>query len=185
MQKLTKEELQERRVVVIRAASEVFQRYGYARTTMLDLASAAHVSRPTLYELFPNKELIFAAVVHQLSQSTLEDYRALAPKLRSLRTKLLRFCGDWGTHGLRLTERYPDAKDLFDIEVPAVRAMYEDFILFLVDVIADEKEGRANQVEPFIRNLVFSLKGLLAGAENLQRMEEMIALQVEVFLKVL
>ena len=63
--------------------------------------------------------------------------------------------------------------------------MYEDFIRFLVEVIADERKVSSAQVEPLVRNLVFSLKGLLAGAETLQRMEEMIALQVEVFLKVL
>ena len=111
MQKLTEAVIEKRRDVVVRAATDVFQRYGYARTTMVDLADAAHVSRPTLYELFPSKELIFAAVIQQLSQSTLDRYRVLTPKLRSLRTKLLRFCGDWGTLGLRLTSRHPDAKD--------------------------------------------------------------------------
>lgn len=185
MHKLTETELQERRAGVVRAASEVFQRYGYARTTMVDLAAAARVSRPILYELFPSKELIFAAVVHHLSQSTLNGYRELLPKLRSLRAKLLRFCGDWGTHGLRLVERYPDAKDLFDLDVPAVREMYEDFISFLVEIIASEQKGSLPQIVRLVRNLVYSLKGLTAAAGSVRQMEEMIALQVEVFLKAL
>ena len=146
--KLSETELQKRRAEIVRASAEVFLRYGFARTTMVDLAAAARVSRPTLYEIFPGKEIIFAAVVQQLSQKKLDEYRGLVPRLRSLRAKLLRFCGDWGTHGLRLVERHPDAKDLFDLDVPAVRAMYEDFICFLVELIASEQNKSSAYTEP-------------------------------------
>ena len=48
---------------VVQAAIGVFLRYGYARTTMADIAQAAGLSRPTLYLEFPDKDAIFHAVV--------------------------------------------------------------------------------------------------------------------------
>ena len=168
--------------MAVQGAFAVFLRYGFAKTTMADLAVAAKLSRPSLYELFPGKNEIFAAVVHQLSDQSLQQYRDLLPRLRSLRSKLQRLCCDWGTHGLRLIERHPDAKDLFDLDVPAVREMYEDFAKLLFEVIATEGYTSAIPPEKLVRNLVFSLKGLKDAARDVDDMEQLIVLQVDVFL---
>ncbi len=181
--KISEIELNQRRTAVVHAATEVFLRYGYARTTMVDLAGAAQVSRPTLYELFPGKEQIFSAVVRSLSQTALQQYREMLPNIQSLKEKLHRFCTDWGTHGLKLVELHPDAKDLFDLAVPAVREMYEDFIHFLIEVISSEKHASPIPVEKLVRNLVYSLRGLEDAAADVRQMDEMIGLQVDVFLK--
>jgi len=44
-----------RRDDIVRAAIGVFLRYGYARTTMRDIAQATGLTRPTLYLTFPTK----------------------------------------------------------------------------------------------------------------------------------
>ena len=59
------------------AALIVFQRYGFARTTMSDIAEAVGMSRPALYLLFPNKEEIFAAAV--LSAMSSADFACTSP----------------------------------------------------------------------------------------------------------
>ena len=135
--KITQAGLEARRAAAVEAASVVFLRYGYGRTTMAELAAAAALSRPTLYELFPGKDDLFAAVIDRLSQQTIRRYRETLPHIKTSRKKMLLFCSDWATHGLKLTEQHPDAKDLFDLRFPAVRQMYEDFILFLVEVLSD------------------------------------------------
>ena len=104
---------------------------------MAELAAAAGLSRPTLYEIFPSKDDLFAAVIHNLSHQTIEQYRVMLSNPGTMETRLHFFCGDWATHGLKLIERHPDAKDLFDFRFPAVRQMFEDFITFLVEVISD------------------------------------------------
>ncbi len=180
--KITQIGIESRKTAAVEAATVVFLRYGYARTTMAELAAAAGLSRPTLYELFPAKDDLFAAVIEQLSQQTIRQYHDMLPKLKTLRTKLHHFCGDWATHGLRLIERHPDAKDLFDLRVPAVRQMYEDFIHFLVEVILNEDHSAQVQVEKVVRNLVFSLRGLKYAAKSVQHMETLVELQVDVFL---
>ena len=50
---------QEKDDQIIEAATSVFLRYGFRRTTMGDIAEAAGVSRPALYLRFCNKEHIF------------------------------------------------------------------------------------------------------------------------------
>ncbi len=180
-EKSSESELSERRDAVVRAASEVFLRYGYSRTTMVELANAAHLSRPTLYEVFPGKDEIFGAVIHNLSESTLDRYREALPRLPTLRKKLHYVCRDWGTHGLRLMSVHPDAKDLFDLNVAAVREMYESFVRFLSELIATEQSLRFPR-ERLVRNLVYSFKGLKDGASTISQMEDMIDLQVDIFL---
>jgi AcrR family transcriptional regulator len=44
-----------RRDDIVRVAIGVFLRYGYARTTMRDIAQATGLTRPTLYLTFPTK----------------------------------------------------------------------------------------------------------------------------------
>lgn len=181
--KITQIGVEARRAAVVEAAAKVFLRYGYARTTMAELAAAAALSRPTLYELFPGKDDLFAAVIDHLSQQTIRRYRETLPTLKTLRKKLLYFCSDWATHGLKLTEQYPDAKDLFDLRFPAVRQMYEDFILFLVEVLSNDIHLTPRvRLEKIVRNLVFSLLGLLDAAKDVEHMEALIALQVDILL---
>ncbi len=181
--KMTQTGVETRRAAVVKAAVEVFLRYGYARTTMAELAAAAALSRPTLYELFPGKDDLFAAVIDHLSQQTIQRYRDTLPKLKTMRKKLLYFCSDWATHGLKLTEQHPDAKDLFDLRFPAVRRMYEDFILFLVEILSNHIHlTQRVRVGRVVRNLVFSLLGLLAAAKDVEHMEALVALQVDIFL---
>ena len=181
--KMTPIGVEARRDAVVEAATEVFLRYGYARTTMAELAAAAALSRPTLYEIFPAKDDLFAAVIDHLSQQTIRQYRETLPAFKTLRKKLLYFCSDWATHGLKLTKQHPDAKDLFDLRFPAVRQMYEDFILFLVEVLLNDIHlAQRVPLEKIVRNLVFSLLGLLDAAKDVQHMEALVALQVDIFL---
>ena len=183
--KITQIGMEARKAAAVEAATVVFLRYGYTRATMAELAAAAELSRPTLYELFPGKDDLFAAVIEQLSRRTIRQYRDALPSLETLRTKLHHFCGNWATHGLKLVERHPDAKDLFDLRFPSVRQMYEDFIHFLIEVIQNHDHSASIPVEQVVRNLVFSLRGLKDAAKNVKHMERLVHLQVDIFLTTL
>jgi AcrR family transcriptional regulator len=50
------------REAIVAAAVPVFGRYGFRKTTMDLLAQAAGVSRPAVYQYFPNKTAVFRAV---------------------------------------------------------------------------------------------------------------------------
>lgn len=52
----------QKRTRILDGALKVFLAYGYARTTMDDIARAAEVSRPALYLVFRNKTDIYRAI---------------------------------------------------------------------------------------------------------------------------
>ena len=170
---------------MVAAAARVFMRYGYAKTTVAELADAAELSRPSLYEMFSGKDALFAAVVHRMSNETLQEFRKASPRLRTLRSKLHSFCGELATHGSKLAKQHPDAKDLFDLKFPVVREMYENFILFLIEVISAEPYVSRLPLAKAVRNLVFSFRGLKETARDVEHMEELVKLQVDMFLMTL
>jgi AcrR family transcriptional regulator len=54
---------------ILAAATAVFGSYGFSKSTIQEISSAAHVSKPLFYRHFRNKEEVFARVVdHVLTQ---------------------------------------------------------------------------------------------------------------------
>lgn len=62
---------------IIDAASRVFERFGYTKTSMNDIARAAHKGRRTLYTYFASKEEVFFAVIEK-------EVGALAASLKEI-----------------------------------------------------------------------------------------------------
>src|SRR5450830_276520 len=73
-----------RRQQIVTAATATFLRYGYARTTMGDVARAANMSRPTLYAAFPDKEQVFDAVIRGLVEAKIAQIRQQLASLPSI-----------------------------------------------------------------------------------------------------
>jgi len=67
---------QERRSTIHAAAIAVFSAQGFAATSMADIATAAGISRPALYQYFANKRDIFASAFAALIDESVD--RALA-----------------------------------------------------------------------------------------------------------
>ena len=64
------------RMRILRAASEVFGRLGYADTRVEDILEEAGISRPTFYRYFKSKDDVFDAVDEVLSMSFLQTWTA-------------------------------------------------------------------------------------------------------------
>ena len=177
----------DKRAEIVHAAVDVFLRYGYARTTMGDIASAAGVSRPTLYDAFPGKEEVFCAAVAELDARSYAQMDAALPRHRTLEAKLRYVCKKWGAHGFDLTAIHPDAKDLFDLRFPAVRAMYERFCAFVAGLIGERVavSGGKDSAAQLARGLVFSMRGLEETAADGADMRRLIDLQVSSLLALL
>jgi TetR/AcrR family transcriptional regulator of autoinduction and epiphytic fitness len=78
-----------KRVAIVGAAIEEFLAAGYDATSMDRIAARANVSKRTVYNHFPSKEALFAAILHQLWDASQDgdapSYRADQP----LRAQLL------------------------------------------------------------------------------------------------
>jgi len=89
---LTAREGQERRKQVLLAARWCFLHFGYAKTSLQDIASRAHLSRTLLYRMFANKEDIFRSMFEDLFS---DRYRAAEEISRSdgpRADRLMRLC---------------------------------------------------------------------------------------------
>jgi TetR/AcrR family transcriptional regulator, regulator of autoinduction and epiphytic fitness len=78
-----------KRVAIIEAAIEEFRAAGFEATSMDRIAARANVSKRTVYNHFPSKEALFAAILHQLWDAT---HTGNAPAYRAdepLRAQLL------------------------------------------------------------------------------------------------
>lgn len=62
-----------KRDAILAAATTLFRRYGYRRTSMEDIAKETGVSRPSLYSHFKNKDEVFRSLSVQLHENALSE----------------------------------------------------------------------------------------------------------------
>jgi len=172
---------------VIAGAADVFLRYGFARTTMGDIAKRVGISRPSLYLLFANKEEVFAAVIRRLNDDQLAAIRAALPGLPTLHAKVLFACETWGAHGVDLMTAHPDAKDLFDLSFAPVQEIYLKFQTLLAELLDGPAAASALGVKPALlaRLVTYAMRGFRETASNGRDMRRLIALQVSLLLAAL
>lgn len=80
----------QRRRDILAAARASFLQFGFAKTSMDDIARHAGISRPLLYRKFKNKEEILAAVFEELFDGRYDRVEAIVASRASRREKLLR-----------------------------------------------------------------------------------------------
>lgn len=150
----------------IAAAADVFLRYGYARTTMGDIAQAAGMSRPALYLIFPGKEHAFEAGTMFLARSRLDEIRVSIQNYPGLKAKLARACTMLLVSVFDLQQSAPDSRDMDDLSFPVVRAIYALFEAFFASVIAEERPVSALPPEQTARLLLYGCRGLRDIADS-------------------
>ncbi len=55
-------------LVIIKAAQDIFAKFGFRKTTMNDIARATHKAKSSIYRYFKSKEEIFQTIVEKESQ---------------------------------------------------------------------------------------------------------------------
>lgn len=168
---------------ILRGAEDVFVRYGFARTTMSDIAIAAGISRPALYLLFPDKEAIFGRVIEQMDERSLGRIRAAVAEIEPIDQKLLHACMVWGAHGVELAEAFPDAADLFDLRFPAVRLVYSRFQMLIVDILSASADPWRLPIsrQDYALTLTYGMRGLRYAAEDVEDMRRLIEAHVTIY----
>lgn len=101
----------DKRTLILDSALAKFSAYGFARTSMADIASGAGMSRPALYQYYANKEEIFREMLGRILDEAAD--RAIAaletdgPLVAQLDGFLQRWTGDL-LEQLRSTEHGAD-----------------------------------------------------------------------------
>ena len=89
MQKKSSERDAARRRVILDAARDCILKFGYAKSSLEDIAKQAAVSRPLIYRKFKSKEEIFGAVLEDLFETQYRAAEHALAKPGSRREKLM------------------------------------------------------------------------------------------------
>ncbi|MEO6759988.1 MAG: TetR/AcrR family transcriptional regulator [Saprospiraceae bacterium] len=97
----TKTKSEEKKEMVLRAAAEVFARFGYDKTTLDDIGKRAGLNKASLYYYYKNKEDIFVAVVLSETRAFMTDlqgktlaYPDIRKQIRYFLTERIRRYGE-------------------------------------------------------------------------------------------
>ena len=145
----------ERRARILEGAFKVFLAYGFARTTMDDIARAAEISRPALYLAFRNKTDIYRALAARFLEDALERTALVLADETPLAERLERMCGDVFFCMMQEIENTPHGNDLLDMKNSLAGDIIAEWRQRLDATLATaiEAEARARGVDLEARGL--------------------------------
>ena len=137
---------------IVSAAHAMFIRYGYAKTTMNDIAREAGVARQTLYNAFPGKPEILRAVVRLMGDTLLEEVENTWEGVQSPEEKLQVFHDLFPLRIYDITLQTPDASALWEgmyKEAAAeIAAMNMRWLEMLTEVLSTDAAAQGGGFSP-------------------------------------
>jgi TetR/AcrR family transcriptional regulator, regulator of autoinduction and epiphytic fitness len=137
-----------RRCRLLDAAIATFVRFGFRKTSMEEVARAAHLSRQGLYLHFPTKEELFRAAVTRAMETGIEAASAcLRDESRSLEERLLSAFEAWvGRYVGSMGADVADLKEASDALVGPIMAEHDQrFVEMVAKVIRSEGLAAAHK----------------------------------------
>ncbi|GAB2736634.1 TetR/AcrR family transcriptional regulator [Kitasatospora kifunensis] len=169
--------------MVLDSALVTFARFGYRKTSMEEVARAAHISRPGLYFLFSSKETLFrAAVTQALERDITAVEHVLADADRPLPERLVEAFDQWAGRYIGPLTRdvavvVEDNPDLLGEIVETTPRRFEELITGAIAV--ESGQEAATPVAQTMISTSIGLKHQAASREfYLERMKVAIGLLV-------
>ena len=122
---------------ILDAAYASFARHGVRRTTMDDIAAAADMSRPAVYQYVRNKEDAFRRLATRLFDGALTDARAAAARDGTLSQRLHDVLASKLELTLRLWKDTPHAAELLDTSTRLTGDLVAEFTGVVRRLLAD------------------------------------------------
>jgi len=167
---------------IVEAAFGVFSRYGFARTTMADLARAAGMSRPALYLVYCGKGEVFEAVIDWFIERTLDEIRDTLDASWPLERQLLHIAELAIARGYDMLKSNPDAADLMSPERhgPALQASFDRIEQLLAEVLRApvSRAPMGMTAGELAAMLMAAMKGFKLAARDGKDLRHLIATQV-------
>ncbi|MDA5094454.1 helix-turn-helix domain containing protein [Aliiroseovarius sp. KMU-50] len=176
---------------IFMAAIEVFQLYGFRRSSMEDIATAAGMSRAALYLHFKNKQdlfrrlvtMFFAQAVLDLSAELTRDPER--PVAETLTAALLAK----GGAGMEALFNSPHGHELMEVKDSAAQAEVADGMALVSEVLANWFEAQANagrvtlelSASDLAKTLLHGLDGVKINATTYQGYRDGITRMSRVF----
>ena len=74
--------------MILDIATGIFSRYGYAKTSLDEIARQARIAKGTVYYYFPNKEELFISVVTEQAKGFIETMQSRLKEVEGFENKL-------------------------------------------------------------------------------------------------
>jgi AcrR family transcriptional regulator len=141
----------EKRQRIVRAATVLFSRYGFKRTSVELLAAEAGVAKPTVYAYFEDKDSIFRAVCEDVCESLLAAAEVAGRADAPIEVRLAGMLSAKFTRVWELVHASPHAQELLDSQgtlgAEIVQRADRAFMKLLVSVIEEAVAARGLSVE--------------------------------------
>ena len=96
----------QRREQLIEVATKLFAKHGYEATTTAAIADAAGVTEPILYRHFKSKQELFVAIVREMSDQTMQEWRELIGGVSDPAERIRRVAEKFPAHIQKLSDAY-------------------------------------------------------------------------------
>ena len=138
---------EEKRVKIVTAATTLFSRYGFKRTSIDQLAAEAGVAKPTVYAYFKDKDAVFEAVVVAVCEDLIARAEAASRGRGSIEERLSAMLAAKFTRYWELVQRSPHVQELLDSQsrlgAETIARADKAFVRLLATTIEE-----ANEVDP-------------------------------------
>jgi AcrR family transcriptional regulator len=102
-----------KREAIVRAATELFRRYGFRKTSVDQIAREAQVAKPTVYAYFADKDAVFVAVCQAVMDRIVEGARQARAE-DDVITRIATVLGAKFTTIYELVDSSPHARELLE-----------------------------------------------------------------------
>ncbi len=162
-----------KQVVILTAAFDVFASYGFKRTSMDDIAKAAGVSRPALYQSFANKSDIYRAIVGSFFDTIETQWKPLVQSDGPVVERLVSVFEIGVVQPHTMIENMPHGDELIGLKNDVAEDLYRNFNSRLHSVFVQILKSDSSASDELAEHLADMLSQSLAGmkAESCRAVE--------------
>ncbi|MEM7719355.1 MAG: helix-turn-helix domain-containing protein [Pseudomonadota bacterium] len=164
---------------IVKAGWAMFARYGYAKTTMSDIASEAGVARQTVYNAFSSKEDILRAVMRHAGEVSLNDVTTAWESASSADEKVSMFQKLAPEAWYQAITAAPDWGALMDgINTAAAGELShweEQWVTAITQMLRDTLDADRDDLEEIARFLYSASKNAKYGVSDVDELRQRLA----------
>lgn len=157
------------RETLLKTAQKLFARFGFNKTTVDEIASAAHIAKSTLYHHFASKEDIFRAVIEREGQTLAIRIRDAVEAAGTTQEKLRAYVITRMGHLRELANFYSALRDEYLEHYPFIESVrqkdFEDEMAMFREILSEGLRKKAlnlreGEIEVTALAVITALKGL-------------------------
>ncbi|MEZ5245670.1 MAG: TetR family transcriptional regulator [Acidimicrobiales bacterium] len=149
----------DKRLRILDAALAKFSAYGFARTSMADIAEAASMSRPALYQHYGNKEEIFRAMLERVFTDAADSAIASLVAEGDLEGRLDGFLQRWSGDLMEKFRSTEHGNDLVEAKAGHAKSVVDDVNRRVRKALEERLGDEVDDPTPWIDLLLLSPLG--------------------------